>query len=165
MVLHARCLVCASLLTALLFLGGCTINHGHRHSHENALDAEAIVVPPSDRQQVSLGLDQTALEAHQAVMQDHFKAVHEIVAALAKGQFERAQNLTDFRLGFAKHRQAMRQQKPETFPPAYHDLAMAHHQAAEDLAQVIPSKNLKRILPQLERTLDACVQCHEKFIR
>jgi len=123
-----------------------------------------MVVPPSGNP-MPLGLDQTALEAHQAIMRDHFKAVHEIIAALAEGEFERAQVLTETRLGFAKHREAMRQQKPENFPPPYHDLAMAHHQAAEELAKVIPSKDLKRILPHLERTLNACVQCHEKYKR
>ncbi len=40
---------------------------------------------------------------------------------------------------------------------------MAHHQAAEDLAKVIPLKDLKTILPQLERTIGACVSCHQAF--
>ncbi len=46
------------------------------------------------------------------------------------------------------HRQAMAQQQPENFPPAYHDLAMAHHEAAEELER-ISTKDLKQILPQL----------------
>lgn len=49
------------------------------------------------------------------------------------------------------------------FPPKYHELAMAHHQAAEDLATVIPSRDLKQILPQLELTIKACVVCHQAF--
>ncbi len=163
MFFRLRGILCTALLTPL-FLGGCTTNHDHKHSQGKAMSAEAIVVPSSEKR-ISLGLDQTVLEAHQTVMRDHFKAVHEIVAALAEEDFERAQNLTETRLGFAKHREAMRQQKPENFPPAYHDLAMAHHQGAEELAKVMPSNDLKQILPHLERTLNACVQCHEKFKR
>lgn len=164
MFFRLRYLLCATLVTPL-FWGGCTLNHNHHmHAQGETISSEAKVSPPFEKQ-VSLGLDQSALEAHRAVMQDHFKAVHEIVAALAEGQFELAQNLTETRLGFSKHREAMRKQKPEIFPPAYHDFAMAHHQAAEDLAKVISSKNLNRILPHLERTLKACVQCHENFKR
>jgi hypothetical protein len=38
------------------------------------------------------------------------------------------------------HRQAMTQQQPENFPPVYHDLAMVHHAAAEELAASSPRK-------------------------
>ena len=71
--------------------------------------------------------------------------------------------MTETHLGFFKHRQAMMEQKPEDFPPAYHDLAMAHHQAAEELARVIPSQDLHAILPKLDGVLKACVACHLAF--
>ena len=58
---------------------------------------------------------------------------------------------------------AMAQQQPENFPPAYHDLAMAHHAAAEELAGIIPTKDLKQILPQFNNVLKACVACHLEF--
>jgi hypothetical protein len=61
------------------------------------------------------------------------------------------------------HRQAMAQQHPEQFPPAYHDLAMAHHEAAEELAHIIPSKDMKQILPRFNNVLKACVACHLEF--
>lgn len=153
-----------SLVPVLFISGGCTSNHDHMHAHKITKSSETIVLTLSEKR-VSLGLDQTAREAHQAVMRDHLKAIHEIVAALAVEEFERAQDLTETRLGFAKHREAMRQLNPEDFPPAYHDLAMVHHQTAEELAKVIPSKNLKQILPHLERTLNACVECHEHYKR
>lgn len=40
---------------------------------------------------------------------------------------------------------------------------MAHHRVAEELAEIIPSKDMKRILPHLERTMKACVACHQAF--
>jgi cytochrome c556 len=61
------------------------------------------------------------------------------------------------------HRQVMARQHPEDFPPAYHDLTMAHHQAAEDLARTIPSRDLKKIMTGLDGLLKACVACHLEY--
>lgn len=54
-------------------------------------------------------------------------------------------------------------QQPENVPPAYHDLAMVHHAAAEELARIIPTKDLKQILPQFNNVLKACVACHLEY--
>ena len=160
-----KSLVYTSLFTTIL-LGGCSSHHNDMHAHEKVMSRISTGNQPSESEKrVSLGLSPTALNAHQAVMQDHLKAIHEIIAALAEEDFLGAKDVTETRLGFAKHREAMRLQNPENFPPGYHDLAMDHHQAAEDLAKAIPSKNLKQILPYLERTLGTCVQCHEKYTR
>ena len=40
---------------------------------------------------------------------------------------------------------------------------MAHHEAAEELARIIPTKDLKQILPQYNNVLKACVACHLEF--
>jgi DNA-binding GntR family transcriptional regulator len=64
-------------------------------------------------------------------MLQHLETIQAIVAALVEEDFERAQGLTEAHLGFFKHRQVMAEQQPERFPPAYHDFAMAHHEAAE----------------------------------
>ena len=40
---------------------------------------------------------------------------------------------------------------------------MAHHEAAEELARVIPSRDLKKILPRLDGVLKACVACHLEY--
>ncbi len=110
-------------------------------------------------------LDLTVQESREqrAVMLQHLETVQAIVAALAEEDFVRAQGLTEAHLGFFMHRQAMARQHPESFPPAYHDLAMAHHEAAEELAKTMPSRDLKQILPKLDDVLKACVACHLSF--
>ena len=75
----------------------------------------------------------------------------------------KAEDITRNQLGFSKHREATRRQQTEAFPPAYHDLAMAHHEVAEELAHVIPSQDFKQILLKLDRTLKAYVACHRAF--
>lgn len=96
-------------------------------------------------------------------MQEHFETIYQIVAALALEEFDQAKKITESQLGFTKHREAMQRQKPENFPPEYHDLAMAHHRTAENLAHAMLSRNLKLILPHLEQTLHACVACHRIY--
>lgn len=100
---------------------------------------------------------------HRAVMMQHLETIQAIVNALVEEDYELAKGLTESHLGFFMHRQAMAHQQPENFPPAYYDLAMAHHEAAETLARIIPTKDLKQILPQLNNVLKACVACHLEY--
>lgn len=111
----------------------------------------------------SLGLTAQEGREHRAVMLQHLETVQAIVAALAEEDFVRVQGLTEAHLGFFMHRQAMARQHPESFPPAYHDLAIAHHEAAEELAKTMPSRDVKQILPKLDAVLKACVACHLSF--
>jgi len=108
-------------------------------------------------------LSSPAAQAHRAVMLQHLETIQVIVNALVIEDYELAKGLTESHLGFFMHRQAMASQEPESFPPAYHDLAMAHHEAAEELARIIPTKDLKQILPKFNNVLKACVACHLEF--
>lgn len=110
-----------------------------------------------------ISLPATAGQEHRAVMLQHLETIQVIMNALVEEDYELAKGLTETHLGFFMHRQAMASQQPESFPPAYHDLAMAHHAAAEELARIIPSKDLKQILPQYNNVLKACVACHLEF--
>jgi hypothetical protein len=110
-----------------------------------------------------LPLSPSDAQAHRAVMLQHLETIQVIVNALVEEDYELARGLTESHLGFFVHRQAMAQQHPEQFPPAYHDLAMAHHEAAEELARIIPSKDMKQILPRFNNVLKACVACHLEF--
>ncbi len=76
-------------------------------------------------------------------MLQHLETIQVIVDALVEEDHELAQGLTKMHLGFFKHRQAM-----------------AHHQAAEELARTIPTKDLKLILPSFNNLLKASVACH-----
>jgi hypothetical protein len=111
----------------------------------------------------SIPLSSPAGKEHRAVMLQHLETIQVIVNALVIEDYELAKGLTELHLGFFMHRQAMAHQQPENFPPAYHDLAMAHHEAAEELARIIPTKDLKQILPKFNNVLRACVACHLEF--
>ncbi|MGH7184083.1 MAG: cytochrome c [Nitrospiraceae bacterium] len=142
-------------LCALLSVGCTEVEHGHREQGVNPYLTSDTRRP--------IPLSASAEKEHRAVMLQHLETIQVIMNALVEEDYELAKGLTETHLGFFMHRQAMANQQPENFPPAYHDLAMAHHAAAEELARVIPTKDLKQILPQFNNVLKACVACHLEF--
>lgn len=150
-------------LALSIFSVSCSGGVTHPHHHEGEGRQVGGIEQSSVGQRISLSLSPKAKIAHEAIMHEHFEAISQILAALAHEEFDKAQEITETQLGFAKHREAMQRQKAENFPPEYHDLAMAHHRAAEDLAHAIPSHQLKLILTHLEQTVHACVACHRVY--
>jgi hypothetical protein len=149
-------MLCGGLLAAAAVLAGCVDAGGKPRK-----DEPPAVHLPDVRTAVELGPD--AHKEHRAIMLQHLETIQAIVAALAEEDYQLAQGLTESHLGFFMHRQAMSRQEPENFPAAYHDLAMAHHEAAEKLADAMPTHDLKKILPEFNNVLKACVACHLEY--
>ena len=140
----------------IVLSAGCTeVEHSHGEQRSDPYLT-------SDTRQ-PIPLSSSAGKEHRAVMLQHLETIQVIVNALVEEDYELAKGLTESHLGFFMHRQAMASQQPENFPPAYYDLAMAHHAAAEELARIIPTKDLKQILPRFDNVLKACVACHLEF--
>ena len=133
----------------------------HEHGHPTIQEGAAADIQKDER--VALGLSQSAEAGLRLTMREHVEALQAIVAGLGRQEFDRAAKVAHEELGFPKHHQAMEREAGATFPPKYHELAIAHHQEAEDLAKVIPTKDLKAILPALERTIGARVSCHRAY--
>jgi hypothetical protein len=131
--------------------------------HHDSMGIGATAPRNANDNRVALGLKPAAEDSLKQTMREHLEALNGIVAALGKEEFEKAAAVAHVELGFPKHHQAMQREKDATFPPKYQELAMAHHQAAEDLAGIIPSKDMKKILPHLDRTMKACVTCHQAY--
>lgn len=150
------------LCLALIAWPGCAQRQGgESHARSHAHRPAAAVATPDVRE--TLVLEEQGVQAHRAVMLQHLESLQQIVETMSVKDFERAAGITELHLGFFKHREAMARQRPEDFPPAYHDLAMAHHEAAEDLARVLPSGDYDRIMPKLNDVLRACVACHLQY--
>lgn len=146
----------AIFVLSAVFMGGCTrVEHRHSEQRSNPY------ITSDTRQPIPLS--SAAEKEHRTVMLQHLETLQVIVNALVEEDYELARGLTESHLGFFMHRQAMAAQQPENFPPAYHDLAMAHHEAAEDLARTIPTKDLKQIMPKFNNVLKACVACHLEY--
>lgn len=143
------------ILCVVLFAGCAKVEHRYGEQRSNPILTSDVRHP--------IPLSPATGSEHRAVMLQHLESIQVIVNALVEEDYELAKGLTETHLGFFMHRQAMANQQPENFPPAYHDLAMAHHAAAEELARIIPTKDLKQILPQFNNVLKACVACHLEY--
>lgn len=144
------------------FLGLAAVGEAqHQHGHSMAREGTPGKSPTDER--VPLELGSGAETGLKLTMREHLEAIRDIVAALSRQEFDAAAKVAHEELGFPKHHQAMEREAGATFPPKYHELAMAHHQEAEDLAKVLPSKDLRTILPKLEQTIGACVSCHRAY--
>ena len=146
-------------LVFLLVMGCAVTPADHRHGMDK--QAETPVKPSMALAVLNLPL--AAQEGLKLTMREHLEALQAIVAALAREDYEKAAAVAHEDLGFPKHHQAMQREQGAPFPPRYQELAMAHHQVAEDLAGIIPSKDMNKILPRLERTMQAGVACHQAY--
>ena len=123
-------------------------------------------------------LSSPAGKEHRAVMLQHLESIQVIVNALVEEDYELAKGLTESHLGFFMHRHLISPTQPQArqdaplpeahqqlgqFPLAYIELAQAHNAAAEELARIISTKDLKQILPKFNKVLKACVACHLEF--
>lgn len=123
--------------------------------------AQPSPVMPDPR--IALNLAPSTEATLKQSMQEHLQALQAIVAALAKENYGEASAIAHQELGFPKHHQVMRREGRVSFPRKYRVLATAHHQAAENLAAAIATKKMKPILEQLDRTMKACIDCHQAY--
>jgi hypothetical protein len=112
---------------------------------------------------VRLDLEPAQQEALKATMREHLAAIEAIVAALARQDYQKATDVAHFDLGFPKHHEAMQREQGASLPKKYQELALAHHQAAEDLAEAISAKEMTPILQKLSKTIQACTACHKAY--
>jgi hypothetical protein len=138
---------------------GCIIDVKYNYGKQEPWSGPSLI--SDTRHPIPLPL--LAEKEHRTVMLQHLETIQMIVYALAEGNYELAKSLTESHLSFFMHRQAMASRPPDYFPPAYHELVTDHHEATEALAQVIPTKDLKQILPPFNHVLKTCVACHLEF--
>jgi hypothetical protein len=112
---------------------------------------------PDTRTPIQLPVE--ADRAHREVMMQHLETVQVLVGALTEGDYELAKGVAEAHMGFFARRHTTTQYAP----PAYTQLALAHVQATKDLAAIIPSKDIKQILPRLNGLLKTCMACHLEF--
>ncbi len=151
--------IIVGFLIAMGTVGACAqLEHPHQHQRESEREQHSL---PQHR--LSLHLNASVQEGLKLTMREHLEALQNILGALSRDDYEKAAAIAHEELGFPKHHQAMQREQGFAFPAGYQKLAMTHHQVAEDLAEVIPSKDLPRIMKHLDRTVKACVVCHQTY--
>ncbi len=122
---------------------------------------DTIEGTPDTRTAVRLPVE--ADRAHREVMMMHLETVQVLTGALADGDYELAKGVMEAHLGFFARRHVVIRQKMETIPPEYRAFAAAHVDAVKELTAIIPSKDLKQILPRVNAMLKTCMACHLEF--
>jgi hypothetical protein len=125
-------------------------------AHEESASSTPADVPDT---RTPIRLPAEADRAHRGVMMMHLETVQALMAALADEDFKLAEGVTEAHLGFFARRHVAARHAP----PAYRDLAMAHYRAGQELAKIIPSRDIKQILPRFNSMLATCVACHLEF--
>lgn len=151
-----------SILIGLLLFSG-IMERVAQAGQTNTRGEQDTVADSARDQRIALDLPPSVRNGLNQTMRKHLETLQAIVSTLARGDYKEGAQIAHEELGFPKHHQAMQREQGASFPKRYQDLAMDHHQKAEELAKVISSKNMKEILPALEQTIKACNTCHRAF--
>ena len=147
-----RCFCLVIVGCAVLWTAGC--------NHDKSKPYELGDVPDT---RTPVRLPAEADQAHREVMMQHLETVQVLTGALADEDFDLAKGVTEAHIGFFARRHVVTRQKMGSIPPAYQALAMAHVQAGKELAAIMPSRDMKQILPRFNAMLKTCMACHLEF--
>jgi len=95
-----------------------------------------------------------------AMMREHLKAVDDIIAYIATGDFDAASHTAHSKLGLTPEMKKMCNMFGND---DFRTLGLAFHKSADELGDVLKTGDLKRSLTALHRTMDNCVRCHATF--
>ena len=149
----SRLLVCGGLL---MVTAGCAARPAASVPLAEHAQVGDVAIPDT---RTPIQLPAEADRTHREVMMMHLETVQVLMAALADEDFTLARGVMEAHLGFFARRHVAAQHAPA----AYRDLAMAHYRAGEELAKIIPSKDIKQILPRFNSMLATCVACHLEY--
>ncbi len=96
-------------------------------------------------------------------MRDHLQALNEIQAALAKGEFDKAADIAEQRIGMssleAHHAAMMAPYMPKTMQ----EIGTEMHHAASRFALAAKEGDMKKSLGELSKVTQQCVACHAGY--
>jgi len=96
-------------------------------------------------------------------MRDHLLAVHEIQVALAKGQFDKASDIAENRIGMSSLESHNAAHMAPFMPAGMQKIGTAMHHAASRFATTASEGDLSRSLAALSSVTEQCVACHMTY--
>lgn len=94
------------------------------------------------------------------MMREHLQAVHDIIAYIAAGEFDDASKTAHEKLGLTPEMKNMCNMFGND---DFRSLGLAFHQSADELGEVLKSKDVNRSLQALHKTMNYCISCHATF--
>ena len=96
-------------------------------------------------------------------MRDHLLSVHEIQAALAKGEFDKAADVAEARLGMSSLASHGAEHMAPYMPKAMQEIGTAMHHAASRFALKAKEGDATQSLAALAEVTQQCVACHAGY--
>jgi hypothetical protein len=96
-------------------------------------------------------------------MRDHLLSVHEIQAALAKGEFDKAADVAESRLGMSSLESHGAEHMAPYMPKAMQEVGTAMHHAASRFALKAKEGDATQSLAALVEVTQQCVACHAGY--
>lgn len=96
-------------------------------------------------------------------MRDHLQAVNEIQSALAKGDYEKASDIAETRIGMSSMAAHNASHMAPFMPEGMRNIGTEMHHAASRFAMTAQEGDLSRSLEALSKVTDQCVACHMTY--
>jgi len=140
--------------------------HGtHGHGMHTAPDRSMMRAESDGRQLVNF--PEPMRQHTLASMREHLQTLGEIQQALAEGQFDRASELAEQRLGMSSLPSHQAHEVARFMPPGMRQAGTDMHRAASQFAVVAKDASvtgdLKAVLRSLAKVNHSCVACHAAY--
>ncbi len=127
-----------------------------------------VAMPPALADERELVKMPPRMQAHmRANMRDHLLAVHEIQAAMARGDYETAARVAEQRLGMSSLESHGASHMAGVMPPGMRATGTAMHRAASRFAVTAQEagvdRDLGRAVAALAEVTAQCVTCHASY--
>jgi len=96
-------------------------------------------------------------------MRDHLQALHDIQAALAKGQLDKAGEIAEARIGMSSMISHNSSHLAPFMPKGMQDIGTEMHHAASRFAMIANEGDLSKALDGLSKISEQCVACHMNY--
>jgi len=96
-------------------------------------------------------------------MRDHLQALNEIQAALAIGEFDKAADIAEARIGMSSLIAHDASHMAPFMPKGMQDIGTEMHHAASRFAMTAMEGDLSRSLDALSKVTEQCVACHKSY--
>lgn len=99
-------------------------------------------------------------EHQKQMMREHLRDTQEVIALMGKSDFEAASRVAHEKLGLSER---MRKMCGMFGNDTFRDMGLAFHESADELGEVLKTKDMGKSLTALGDMLGKCVSCHDTF--
>jgi len=153
-------LMMSALMTLPAMAGEMMHEHMKGHGMISGINMHQSGMSQTNDPRTSLNLP-APMRYHQLVMmREHLQAVNDIVALIAEGKFDTASQVAHSKLGLTPEMKKMCNMFANS---DFRQMGLTFHKHADELGDVLKTKNLNKSLRALHTTMNSCVQCHATF--